>query len=158
LMVARKSVVTWPRGSHGNTYGGNPISCAASLATLDLIEKEYMHNAAAVGAFALDKLRQMQLRHPSIGEVRGIGLMIGVEFVQDCDTREPAVKLRDRVVDLAFEEGLLTLGCGRSVIRVSPPLCTTYGEMEEALEIFDRVITRAEDELLFVSQADTEIA
>ena len=158
LMVARKSVVTWPRGSHGNTYGGNPISCAASLATLDLIEKEYMHNAVAVGAFALDKLRQMQLRHPSIGDVRGIGLMIGVEFVQDCDTREPAVKLRDRVVDLAFEEGLLTLGCGRSVIRVSPPLCTTYGEMEEALEIFDRVITRAEDELLFVSQADTEIA
>lgn len=158
LMVARKSVATWPRGSHGNTYGGNPISCAASLATLDLIEKEYMHNAAAVGAFALDKLRQMQLRHPSIGDVRGIGLMIGVEFVQDCDTREPAAKLRDRVVDLAFEEGLLTLGCGRSVIRVSPPLCTTYGEMEEALEIFDRVITRAEDEILFVNQADTEIA
>jgi 4-aminobutyrate aminotransferase len=158
MMVARKSVVTWPRGSHGNTFGGNPISCAASLATLDLIEKEYMHNAAAVGAFALDKLRQMQLRHPSIGEVRGIGLMIGVEFVQDSDTREPAVKLRDRVVDLAFEEGLLTLGCGRSVIRVSPPLCTTYGEMEEALEIFDRVITRAEEELLFVSQADTEKA
>ncbi|MBA4398943.1 MAG: hypothetical protein C0396_03615 [Anaerolinea sp.] len=158
LMVARKSVATWPRGSHGNTYGGNPISCAASLATLDLIEKEYMHNAAAVGAFALDKLRQMQLHHPSIGDVRGIGLMIGVEFVQDCDTREPATKLRDRVVDLAFEEGLLTLGCGRSVIRVSPPLCTTYGEMEEALEIFDRVITRAEDEILFVNQADTEIA
>lgn len=158
LMVARKSVATWPRGSHGNTYGGNPISCAASLATLELIEKEYMHNATAVGAFALDKLRQMQLRHPSIGEVRGIGLMIGVEFVKDLEARTPAVKLRDRIVDLAFEEGLLTLGCGRSVIRVSPPLCTTYGEMEEALEIFDQVITRAEEELLTISQTDIEKA
>ena len=84
--------------------------------------------------------------------------MIGVEFVKDRETRSAAVKLRDRIVDLAFEEGLLTLGCGRSVIRVSPPLCTTYGEMEEALEIFDRVITRAEEELLTVSQADIEVA
>jgi len=157
LMVARKSVVTWPRGSHGNTYGGNPISCAASLATLDLIEKEYMHNATAVGAFALNKLREMQLRHPSIGDVRGIGLMIGVEFVKDRETRDPAAKLRDRIVDLAFEEGLLTLGCGRSVIRVSPPLCTTYGEMEEALEMFDKVITRAEEEFLTVGQTDAEV-
>lgn len=151
MMVARKSVVTWPRGSHGNTYGGNPISCAASLATLDLIEREYMQNAVAVGEFTLNKLREMQESHPSIGDVRGIGLMIGVEFVSDLMSREPAAKLRDRVVDLAFEEGLLTLGCGRSVIRVSPPLCTTQAEMEEALEIFDRAITRAEEELLPVS-------
>jgi len=152
MMVARKSVATWPRGSHGNTYGGNPISCAASLATLELIEGAYMQNAVTVGEFTLNKLREMQERHPSIGDVRGIGLMIGVEFVSDLETREPAAKLRDRIVDLAFEEGLLTLGCGRSVIRVSPPLCTTQAEMEEALEIFDLAVTRAEEELLPVSQ------
>lgn len=153
MMVARKSVATWPRGSHGNTYGGNPISCAASLATLELIENGYMQNATTVGSYTLDKLRQIQERHPSIGEVRGMGLMIGVEFVADRETREPAAKLRDRIVDLAFEEGLLTLGCGRSVIRVSPPLCTTQAEMEEALEILERVIARAEEEILPVSSA-----
>ncbi len=153
MMVARKSVVTWPRGSHGNTYGGNPISCAASLATLNLIENEYMQNASLMGDYTLTKLREIQERHPSIGEVRGIGLMIGVEFVTDRTTREPAANLRDRIVDLAFEDGLLTLGCGRSVIRVSPPLCTDRGVMDEALEIFERAITRAEEELLAVRQA-----
>lgn len=153
MMVARKSVVTWPRGSHGNTFGGNPISCAASLATINLIENEYMQNATRIGDYTLTKLREIQERHPSIGEVRGIGLMIGVEFVTDLATREPAAKLRDRIVDLAFEEGLLTLGCGRSVIRVSPPLCTGQAEMEEALEIFERAIARAEEELLAVRQA-----
>jgi len=153
MMVARKSVVTWPRGSHGNTYGGNPISCAASLATLNLIENEYMQNASLMGDYTLTKLREIQERHPSIGEVRGIGLMIGVEFVTDRTTREPAANLRDRIVDLAFEDGLLTLGCGRSVIRVSPPLCTDRGVMDEALEIFERAITRAEEELLAIRQA-----
>ncbi len=148
MMVARKSIATWPKGSHGNTYGGNPISCAASLATLELIEDEYMDNARGVGQYALEKLREMQRRHPSIGEVRGVGLMIGVEFVKDRQTKETAEKLRDRIVDLAFENGLLTLGCGRSVIRISPPLCTTRGEMEEGLEIFESAITRAESELL----------
>lgn len=157
MMVARKSVATWPRGSHGNTYGGNPISCAASLATLDLIENDYMQNATALGSFTLDKLRQIQERHSSIGEVRGIGLMIGVEFVADRETREPAAKLRDRIVDLAFEEGLLTLGCGRSVIRVSPPLCTTQAEMEEALEIFEQAITRAEEEILPIPSAVSQL-
>jgi 4-aminobutyrate aminotransferase len=153
IMAARKSIVTWPSGSHGNTYGGNPISCAASLATLDLIEHEYMQNAARVGSYALDRLRQIQSRHPSIGDVRGIGLMIGVEFVTDHEKREPAITLRDRVVELAFEEGLLMLGCGRSVIRVSPPLCTTRAEMDEALEIFEHAIGQAEEELLPLTRA-----
>jgi 4-aminobutyrate aminotransferase len=148
MMVARKSVVTWPKGSHGNTYGGNPISCAASLATIGLIENEYMDNARRIGEFALKKLRVIQQRHPSIGDVRGIGLMIGVEFVKDRETREHAEALRDRIVDLAFENGLLTLGCGRSVIRVSPPLCITQAEMEEGLELFENAISQAEEELL----------
>lgn len=143
-LIARKSLMTWPRGAHGNTYGGNPISCAASLATLNLIEHYYMQNAAEVGAYALAKLQKMMESHPSIGMARGKGLMLGVEFVKDRQTHEPDAKLRDRVVDLAFERGLLTLGCGKSVIRISPPLCITRAEMDEGLEIFEEAITLAE--------------
>lgn len=146
IMAARKSVATWPSGSHGNTYGGNPISCAAALATLELIEDEYMQNAAEVGQFALEKLREIQLRHACIGEVRGIGLMIGVEFIKNQGTKKHAEALRDRIVNIAFEHGLLLLGCGKSVIRISPPLCTTVGEIEEAFEIFETAIAQAEDE------------
>jgi len=143
-MIARKSVATWPKGSHGNTYGGNPLACAAALATLDLIEHEYMQNAAEVGQYALEALSELQTRHPSIGQVRGIGLMIGIEFVKDRETHQPADKLRDHVVDLAFERGLLTLGCGKSVIRVSPPLCITRAEIDEGLQILDEAIGIAE--------------
>lgn len=144
-MVARQSIVTWPRGSHGNTYGGNPISCAAALATLELIENEYMQNAIEMGEFALGLLTEMAERHESIGCVRGQGLMIGVEFVKDRETRKPDTKLRDQVVNLAFERGLLTLGCGKSVIRVSPPLCITHEQIEEGMEILEEAITLAEE-------------
>ncbi len=143
-MVARKRIVTWPRGAHGNTYGGNPLACVAALATLELIEKEYLKNAADVGAYTLDALEEIQTRHPSIGNVRGLGLMIGVEFVKDRRTREPADKLRDQVVDLAFERGLLTLGCGKSVIRISPPLCIRPSQIDEGLQILEEAITIAE--------------
>ncbi|HHY88327.1 MAG TPA: acetyl ornithine aminotransferase family protein [Chloroflexi bacterium] len=145
-MIARKSVMTWPKGSHGNTYGGNPIACAASLATLELIEEELLANAAEVGSYALNRLKEIQQRHPAIGDVRGIGLMIGVEFVKDRETREADEKFRDRVVDLAFEHGLLTLGCGKSVIRISPPLVITRDEMEHGLQIFEHAIELAEKE------------
>ncbi|MFZ5818276.1 MAG: acetyl ornithine aminotransferase family protein [Chloroflexota bacterium] len=144
--VARKSVMDWERGAHGNTYGGNPIACAASLATIDLIEKEYLQNAATVGEYALDALHELQARHPSIGDVRGRGLMIGVEFVQDRQTREPAKHLTERVVDLAFERGLLMLSCGKSVIRIAPPLSISKGEIDEGLAIFAEAIALAEQE------------
>ncbi len=143
-MVARKSVMSWTKGAHGNTYGGNPVCCAAALATLDLIENGYMQNAAEVGRYALDILQEIMARHPSIGEVRGIGLMIGVEFVKDRETKEADLRLRDKVVDLAFERGLLTLGCGKSTIRISPPLGVTRQEMDEGLAIFEEAITLAE--------------
>ena len=143
-MITRKEIMSWPKGAHGNTYGGNPIACAASLATIDLIEKQYMENVRDVGPYTLDALADMMERHPSIGEVRGIGLMIGVEFVEDRETKTPAGALRDAVVDLAFERGLLTLGCGGSTIRISPPLSTTRSEIDEALLIFDEAITLAE--------------
>ncbi len=144
--VARKSVMDWERGSHGNTYGGNPLACAASLATIDLIEKEYLHNAATVGEYALDALHELQARHPSIGDVRGKGLMIGVEFVTDRQTKEPAKALTERVVQLAFERGLLLLSCGKSVIRIAPPLSISTGEIDEGLTIFAEALTLAEKE------------
>jgi 4-aminobutyrate aminotransferase len=144
-MIARKSVMTWPKGAHGNTYGGNPLACAASLATLELIESEYMQNAAVVGEYTLDALSEIAARHPCIGEVRGLGLMIGVEFVKNQRSREPDSALRDRIVDAAYERGLLTLGCGKSTLRFSPPLSVSCPEIDEGLEIFEQAICAAED-------------
>lgn len=146
-IIARKSVVTWPCGSHGNTYGGNPIACAAALSTIDLIEEEFMQNAAEVGEYALDALEEIKVRHPSVGDVRGLGLMIGVEFVKDQESKAPAVDLRDQVIDLAFERGLLTLGCGKSTIRISPALNISRTEMDEGLRILDEAILVAEREI-----------
>ena len=145
--IARKSVMDWEIGTHGNTYGGNPISCAASLATIDLIETEYMKNAAEVGAYALDALEEIKSRHSSIGEVRGKGLMIGVEFVKNRETKEPAKELTDRVVELGFERGLLMLSCGKSVIRIAPPLSMDRSEMDEGLKLLEDALTFAEKEL-----------
>ena len=151
-MITRKEIMSWPKGSHGNTYGGNPIACAASLATIDLIEKSYMKNVRDVGPYTLDALDEIMARHPSIGEVRGIGLMIGVDFVQDRESKTPAVDLRDAVIDLAFERGLLTLGCGHSTIRISPPLSTTRSEVDEALLIFEEAISLAEAQFGYINK------
>jgi 4-aminobutyrate aminotransferase len=150
-MIARRSVMDWPKGSHGNTYGGNPISCAAALATIDLIENGMMANAAEVGAYTLQKLKEMAIEHPSMGEVRGKGLMIGIEFVSDVASHKPDPVLRDLVVDLAFEAGLLTLGCGKSVVRISPPLCITKAEIDEGLAIFETALCVAEEERVHVT-------
>ncbi len=144
--IARKSVMDWAAGTHGNTYGGNPISCAASLATIDLIENGFMQNAAEVGAYAMDALEEIKARHPSIGDVRGKGLMIGVEFVKDRETKEPATDLTERVVNLGYERGLLMLSCGKSVIRIAPPLSMSKSEMDEGLKIFEEALTAAEGE------------
>ncbi len=144
--IARESVMTWPKGAHGNTYGGNPISCAASLATIDLIEKQYLANAAEVGQYTMDALQEIQARHPSIGVVRGKGLMIGVEFIKDKNTKEPNEEIRNKIETIGFEHGLLLLGCGKSTIRLAPPLCITKQETDEALEIFEGSITLAEKE------------
>jgi 4-aminobutyrate aminotransferase len=146
VCVARKSVMDWPRGAHGNTYGGNPLSCAAALSTIDLIENEYLDNAAVVGQYTQDALHEIMARHPSIGDVRGIGLMIGVEFVKDRKTKVPADELCSRVVDLAFERGLILLSCGHSSIRFSPPLCISKAEIDEGLNIFEEALTLAEKE------------
>ena len=145
-MIARKSVMTWTVGTHGNTYGGNPLACAAACETIDLIGESFMQNAAKVGEYALDALEEIAAHHPSIGDVRGKGLMIGVDFVKDQETREPASAFRDRVSGLAFERGVITLGCGESTIRVSPPLNITKAEIDEGLRAFDEAIGIAEKE------------
>lgn len=145
--VARKSVMDWGKGTHGNTYGGNPISCAAALSTIDLIENEFMDNATKMGQYALDALEEIMHRHPSIGNVRGKGLMIGMEFVKDQETKEANKELTERVVELAFERGLLMLTCANSVIRVAPPLSISKSEIDEGLQIFVEAITVAEKEL-----------
>lgn len=144
--IARKSVMDWPRGAHGNTFGGNPLSCAAAIATMELIEREYMQNAVEVGQYTQDALHEIMARHPSIGDVRGLGLMLGVEFVRDRKSKYPAEKLRDRVADLAFERGLILLGCGKSVMRLSPPLSVSKPEIDEGLTILEEAITLAEKE------------
>ncbi len=145
-LIAKKSVMSWPKGSHGNTYGGNPIACVAALATIHAIENGYLENTRTTGPYALKKLSEMEKKHHSIGQVRGIGLMIGIEFVKDKQSKKEDSDIRDKIVDLAFEYGLLTLGCGKSVIRISPPLCTTKEQIDEGLDILDYVITLAENE------------
>ncbi|MBI3327050.1 MAG: acetyl ornithine aminotransferase family protein [Nitrospinae bacterium] len=143
-MLARKSVMSWPPGAHGNTFGGNPIACAAALSTIRLIENGLMQNAAQQGRVILDALEAMMPRHSSIGHVRGKGLMIGVEFVKDKSSKEPARELRDAVVRNAFERGLLLLGCGRSVVRIAPPLNIERPLIEEGLEILEDAVAEAE--------------
>jgi 4-aminobutyrate aminotransferase len=143
-MIARKHIVTWPEGAHGNTYGGNPIACAAALATLDLVEKEYMQNAAVVGEYMMDALEEIKMRHPSMGDVRGLGLMIGVELIKDHGTREPAIELLLDVMAESFNRGLLVMGAGKSTMRFCPPLTLNRAEVDEGLGIFEEALTASE--------------
>jgi 4-aminobutyrate aminotransferase len=145
-MIARRSVASWGPGTHGNTYGGNPLACASALATIGVIEGHGLANASAVGGYALERLKTMAESHPAIGDVRGRGLMIGVELVEDRTTKQRATELRERVVELAFRHGLLILGCGKSSLRLIPPLVVTQPELDEALEILDHVLALAEAE------------
>jgi 4-aminobutyrate aminotransferase len=147
VMFARESIMTWPRGSHGNTFGGNPLACAAALATIDLLQNGYIQNASEMGAYTLSRLREMAPHHPSIGDVRGFGLMIGIEFIKDPVMKEPAEKLRDHIIDQAFLRGLLLLGCGKSAIRFTPPLNVSQAEIDQALQIFEEAITVSESEV-----------
>lgn len=136
-IIAREEIMTWPRGSHGTTFGGNPVSCAAALATLDLVERGLMGNAEKMGRRLIRGLRGLQDEHPVIGDVRGLGLMIGVEFVKDRETREPAQQFVLDLEQLAFTKGLLLLSCGRSVLRIAPPLVLGEYDVDAGLSILD---------------------
>ncbi|GAB4428999.1 MAG: acetyl ornithine aminotransferase family protein [Anaerolineae bacterium] len=137
-VTARKSLMEqWALGAHGNTYGGNPLCCAAALATIELIESEYKANAAVMGEYLMGKMRHLAARYPIIGDVRGKGLMIGLEFVKDRETKEPAKKLVEQVIHESFRNGLLLLSCGVSTIRLMPPLMVNRELADEAVEILD---------------------
>jgi 4-aminobutyrate aminotransferase len=135
-VVSKKRFMTWKAGSHGSTFGGNPLACEAALATLDLLEEGLMANAARMGARLLSKLKKLKNDYPLIGDVRGIGLMAGVELVRDPETLEPASEEAHDIVQRAFRKGLLILSCGESVIRFCPPLVVNAREVDTALEIF----------------------
>jgi 4-aminobutyrate aminotransferase len=143
-MVSQSEVMDWVRGSHASTFGGNPISCQAALTTIELLEEGLIQNAAIQGEYLLKNLRDLQKRFHLIGDVRGKGLMIGIEMVRDKKTKEKAIEERNAVIQGCFEKGLLILGCGENVIRFSPPLIITQKEADIALSILEEVLKRVE--------------
>jgi 4-aminobutyrate aminotransferase len=129
--------MSWPPGAHASTFGGNPVSCAAANATIKLLKDGLIANAAAVGAYLANGLREVQRKHPLIGDVRGIGLMIGVELVHDHETKERAVEERNALVQSMFRRGVLVLGAGKNAIRIAPPLVFTKTQADSLLRIMD---------------------
>ena len=139
--VAQTEVMDWVPGSHASTFGGNPISCRAALATIELLEGGLIENAARIGDYILGKLEDFRKRFHLIGDVRGKGLMIGIELVKDRDTKKKAIEERSKVIQACFEKGLLILGCGENVVRLIPPLIITQKEVDMALAILEEVLT-----------------
>jgi len=144
-IIAHSDIMRWPPGAHASTFGGNPVSCAAALATLDLLEEGMVEMAAASGAYMMARLRAWMDRYPQIGEVRGKGLMVGVELVVDRESKTPHPALRDLIVEQAFAAGLLTLGCGVNSLRLVPPLNIPRELLDEGLDLLDRAIAAALD-------------
>jgi 4-aminobutyrate aminotransferase len=142
-MIARSDVMNWPKGSHASTFGGNPVSCVAALETISLLESELMSNATKMGDRLQAGLRELQKKHPMVGDVRGKGLMIGFELIEDSITRQPAVAARSKIVQECFTRGLLILGCGESSIRLCPPLVVDEMECDAALRILDESLAAA---------------
>ncbi len=139
--IAHTKLMNWPPGSHGNTFGGNPVACAAAVATLEVMEEEgLIANAARQGEMLLNRLHDVAGEHPNVGQIRGLGLMVAVEFVKDRKTKEPHPALRDRLVQGCFERGLLTLPAGPSALRFSPPLIVGDSDIEAAVGIFGEVV------------------
>ena len=143
-IIAKKTIMEhWKRGAHGNTFGGNPLSCAAAIATIDLVRSEYAANAARVGEYFMAQLRQLQQSYRCIGEVRGRGLMIGMELIENDAERTPARALCDRLVTRGYHNGLLLLSCGVSTLRFMPPLCVTRAEIDEAMVLLRKALDEA---------------
>jgi 4-aminobutyrate aminotransferase len=147
--VSQSEVMDWVPGSHASTFGGNPISCRAALTTIELLEEGLIENAARMGAYLLEKLKGLQKRFPLIGDVRGKGLMIGIELVKDPKTKEKAIEERSKVIQACFEKGLLILGCGENVVRFIPPLIITQRDADTALTIFEEVLVKVEKTLRY---------
>jgi len=139
-LTARAEIMDWEAGSHASTFGGNPVSCMAALTTIELLEEGLMENAAAQGKRLMDGFVKLQQSHECMGDVRGKGLMVAVEFVKDRETKEPARTWRNDIIKRAFQKGLLLLGCGENSIRFCPPLTVNREEIDKCLSIFDDVV------------------
>jgi 4-aminobutyrate aminotransferase len=146
-MVARAEVMDWTPGAHASTFGGNPVCVAAGLATIKLLEQQYIGNAARIGDFIFRQTANWRERHKIVGDIRGKGLMIGIEIVRNQKTKEKAPELRNRVVQLAFEKGLLLLGSGDTTVRICPPLVIDEEQAEFAVRTLDGIITEIERSL-----------
>ncbi|MCA1651126.1 MAG: acetyl ornithine aminotransferase family protein [Acidobacteria bacterium] len=141
VTCARAEIMSWPPGAHASTFGGNPVACAAANVTIKLLKDKLVANAAAVGAHLIDGLHELQNRHPLIGDVRGKGLMIGIELVRDRTTKERAVNERNAMVQAMFRRGVLVLGAGRNALRLAPPLVLTKEQADSVLKVFDAALT-----------------
>jgi len=140
--VARSGIMDWQPGSHASTFGGNPVSCVAALKTIELLEHGLIENAAKLGDIAMARIREMETHYDCIGDVRGKGLMLAIEFVGDQITKDPVRDKRDAVVYECFKHGLLLLGAGESAVRFIPPLIITEGQLQVGLDIFEKVLKK----------------
>jgi 4-aminobutyrate aminotransferase len=137
VTCARAEVMSWPPGAHASTFGGNPVSCAAANATIKLLKDGLVANAAAVGKHLMDGIRALQEKYAIIGDVRGMGLMIGIELVRDRKTKERAVEERNALVQAMFRRGVLVLGAGKNALRLAPPLVLSKEQASTVLEVLD---------------------
>jgi len=145
VTMSRADIMDWVPGSHASTFGGNPVCIAAALATLDVIEKEnLLKNSAEVGAHMMQRMADWTKKYRVVGDVRGRGLMVGVEIVKDQKSKEYAPEFRDKIVELAFERGILFLGCGPSTVRISPPLVVSQDEADAAIDVLEECISIVE--------------
>lgn len=142
--IARADIMNWPPGAHASTFGGNPVAIAAALKTIELLETKYMDNAARLGRHMLERLRGWPARHPLVGDVRGKGLMLGVELIRDTTSRQPATEERDRLLRRAFEQGVLVLGCGASTLRLMPPLMVSAEQADYVLDVLEGILRELE--------------
>jgi len=144
VTIAKASIMNWTPGAHASTFGGNPIACAAAMETIRLLEEKYISNAAQMGEYAMKRLAEWPKKHPLVGHVRGLGLMIGIELVKSQETRETNPEARKKIIERAYELGVLLLGCGESTVRLMPPLVVERDQMDFALDVLERCIDEAE--------------
>jgi 4-aminobutyrate aminotransferase len=140
VTCARADVMSWPPGAHASTFGGNPVACAAANVTIRLLKEQLIANAATVGEHLMWGIRALQQKHTLIGDVRGLGLMIGVELVRDRQTKERAVDERNALVQSMFRRGVLILGAGKNAIRLAPPLVLTKEQADAVLRVMDEAL------------------
>jgi 4-aminobutyrate aminotransferase len=145
ITMSRAEIMDWVPGSHASTFGGNPVCIAAAMATLDVIEQEgLLNNSAEIGAHMVKRMADWPKKHKIVGDVRGRGLMIGVEIVKDQKTKEYGADLRDKIVEEAFAKGVLFLGCGPSTVRIAPPLVVTREQADVAVDVLEEAIAKVE--------------